>query len=520
MMLTSKLPQAEPSAGILPSPSGDTIDAEKSIFSGLFSSMMDGQVATESDSLRQVDQLGSHEAILNSESLLGVIAPYDASIDGVVKDVVTQLESLSSSGLMKDEAISLGIEEVPGEKATLGLEQASLQDPVQAVSVETEQVPLDLNPVLSAESGLTGVSSFSEKPSPIAVDVEVGEEALSILEDEILPPPVMPASISFGAEAETQGNTVLNQSANRPNQRLDLASPNANLNMNEAVEGEDVEWTVTQQRLAMQGDSSVQAEAVSVNVLNQNSRSTLNQGATSWGTQSLEGQSSQGLGQQTSFSGQSSQQGSSQYAQQQSMFFAQQGSQASQESKQLSLEQQMAVKTMNDAMAKSEGKELLGGAEIASLDRKSNLPIGLQSINVPLKHPQWGQALGQRIVFMSNNSLQQAQITLNPQSLGQIQVTLQLDKDQKMHINLAAQNGMTRESMENALPRLREMMEQAGVQLGSVDISDQKQFSESGDAHEYHEKNTSKHTLVEEGKVEEQPLLMTGSTDNIIDYYA
>ena len=478
--------------------------------------MMDGQVATESDSLRQVDQLGSHEAILNSESLLGVIAPYDASIDGVVKDVVTQLESLSSSGLMKDEAINLGIEEVPGEKATLGLEQASLQDPVQAVPFETER----LNPVLSAESGLNGVSSFSEKPSPVAVDVEAGEEALSILEDEILPPPVMPASISFGAETLTQGNTVLNQSTNRPNQRLDLASPNANLNMNEAIEGEDVEWTVTQQRLAMQGDSSVQAEAVSVNVLNQNSRSALNQGVTSWGTQSLEGQSSQGLGQQTSSSGQSSQQGSGQSAQQQSMFFAQQGSQAGQESKLLSLEQQMAVKTMNDAMAKSEGKELLGGAEIASLDRKSNLPIGLQSINVPLKHPQWGQALGQRIVFMSNNSLQQAQITLNPQSLGQIQVTLQLDKDQKMNISLAAQNGMTRESMENALPRLREMMEQAGVQLGSVDISDQKQFSESGDAHEHHEKNTSKHTLVEEGKVEEQPLLMTGSTDNIIDYYA
>lgn len=517
MTLISKIPQAESPLDTLYSVSDGESEPEKSVFSGLFSSMMAVQEGEEAelDFLRQVDRLGFHEVALNSESLLGVVAPYDASVDDVVKDVVIQLESLSSSRLMNDGAISLEMEGVSGEEATLGIEQAS----VQATPFATEQVSLGFNPVLSAESGLNRASSFSEKPSPMAVEGEEGEEVLGIL-DEVLPPPVMPASISFGAETQTQGGTVLNQPTNRPNQRFDLASPNANLDMNEAIESEDVEWVVTQQRLAMQGDASVQTEAVSVNVLNQNSRSTLNQGVTSWGTQSLEGQSSQGLGQQAQSSGQSSQQGSGQSAQQQPMFFAQQGSQASQEGKQLSLEQQMAVKTMNDAMTKLEGKELLGGAEIASFDRKSNLPIGLQSINIPLKHPQWGQAFGQRIVFMSNNSLQQAQITLNPQSLGQIQVTLQLDKEQKMHISLTAQNGMTRESMENAMPRLREMMEQAGIQLGSVDISDQKQFSENGDTHEHHEKSTSKHTLVEEGEVEEQPLLMTGSTDNIIDYYA
>jgi len=97
---------------------------------------------------------------------------------------------------------------------------------------------------------------------------------------------------------------------------------------------------------------------------------------------------------------------------------------------------------------------------------------------------------------------------------------LQLDKDQQMHVSLVAQNGATRESMENALPRLREMMEQAGIQLASVNISDQKQFSESGDAQEHHGQGASKNTLVEEDKAEDRPLLMTGSTDNIIDYYA
>ncbi len=265
-------------------------------------------------------------------------------------------------------------------------------------------------------------------------------------------------------------------------------------------------YSVLNQGVTPQG-AAVNSSTTTPQGFNQSST----QGMVSWGAQGIDSQASQGFGQQ----GQPSQNGSGQQAQQQAMMFAQMT-----QGKQLSLEQQAAVRAIDEAVAKSEGRELLGGAEIASLERKGALPLNLQSINLPVKHPQWGQALGQRIVFMSNSNMQQAQITLNPQKLGQIQVMLQLDKDQQMHVSLVAQNGTTRESMENALPRLREMMEQAGIQLGSVDVSDQKPFSESGDAQNHHEKSSSKHALVEESKMEEQPLLMTGSTDNIIDYYA
>lgn len=315
-----------------------------------------------------------------------------------------------------------------------------------------------------------------------------------------------------------------------PLQLIDLASSNIKidaLNQNESVDPSLIQYINGQNINGLQAQemaaSSVQAgNTVSNGVLNSNpslglgaSQQGATQGSVSWGAQSADAQMSQGFGQQGQSSGQPSQNGSGQTAQQQAMMFAQMN-----QGKQQSLEQQSAVRAMDDAIAKTEGRELLGGADIASLERKGALPLGLQTINLPVKHPQWGQALGQRIIFMSNNGLQQAQITLNPQHLGQIQVMLQLDKDQQMHVSLVAQNGATRESMESALPRLKEMMEQAGIQLASVNISDQKQFSESGDAQEHHGKNAPKNTLVEENKAEERPLLMTGSTDNIIDYYA
>ena len=495
MTLITKIPQAElPLDALYSVPDGES-EPEKSVFSGLFSLMMDAQDGVESGSLRQVEQLGFHEVALNSESLPGITTPYDASIDGVVKDVVTQLASLNSSDLMGDAA---------------------------------EQLPLAFNSVfnsvLGAESGGDGAASFSEKWPFIALGGDAEGEILDSLESGIFSPSVAPTSVAFGAESLALENTGLNQSVNSSNQRFDLASSNANLTMNEVIEGEGIEWGMAQQRLVMQGDASVQAEGVPVNALNQNSRSALNQGVTSWGGQSLEGQSSQGVGQQSPTSGQSFQQGSGQTAQQQALLFAQQASQINQESKQRSLEQQVAVKAMDDAIAKPESREWLGGAEIASLmtsDRKGMLPLGLQSINLPVKHPQWGQALGQRVLFMSHNGLQQAQITLNPQSLGQIQVTLQLDKDQKMHVNLVAQNGVTRESMENALPRLREMMEQAGVSLASVDIRDQKSFSEhASNSPDEGGASSDSNSLLEAPSFDDEPSERILSTDNIVDYYA
>ncbi|VAW46663.1 hypothetical protein MNBD_GAMMA03-1166 [hydrothermal vent metagenome] len=237
----------------------------------------------------------------------------------------------------------------------------------------------------------------------------------------------------------------------------------------------------------------------------------------SWSSQASSGFEQSGQSAQNGAGQQAQQQTSQQQSQQQAMMFAQ----LNQENKQQSLAQQAAVRAINESIAKAEGREVLGGAEIASLDRKFTLPLGLQTINLPIKHPQWGQALGQRIVFMSNNSLQQAQITLNPQKLGQIQVTLQLDKDQQMHVSLVAQNGVTREAMESALPRLREMMEQAGVTLSTVDVRDQKTFSEhdtSGSSRQ--QKQTPENPTVEDAHLEERSLSTFVSTNNIVDYYA
>ncbi len=99
----------------------------------------------------------------------------------------------------------------------------------------------------------------------------------------------------------------------------------------------------------------------------------------------------------------------------------------------------------------------------------STLPAQM-SIAVPLQQSGWDQAMGERVVWMARNNLQQAQIHLNPRELGPIEIKIQVHNDQT-HVNFVAHHATTRDAIEAALPRLREMLGEQGLNLGQADVS-------------------------------------------------
>jgi flagellar hook-length control protein FliK len=84
--------------------------------------------------------------------------------------------------------------------------------------------------------------------------------------------------------------------------------------------------------------------------------------------------------------------------------------------------------------------------------------------------PAWDQALSQKIVWMSNNAQQTASLTLNPPDLGPLQIVLSVNNDQANATFIAAQPEV-RLAIEAAMPKLREMMSDAGIQLGQTNVS-------------------------------------------------
>ncbi len=186
---------------------------------------------------------------------------------------------------------------------------------------------------------------------------------------------------------------------------------------------------------------------------------------------------------------------------------------------QASQEQSIAAQ-FKSVLAESEKVEREASSLNLGVDGKTKLPLGMQSINHHLRSPQWGKALGQRVLYMANQKIQEAKITLNPEKLGPIQIKITVDKDQNMHVSMTAQHVSTREALEASVPKLKEILESASADLVNVDINRDKDFEQQAkNEQESHSKNNSH--LVD--KHEEKKILETKvihSSDNMVDFYA
>lgn len=82
----------------------------------------------------------------------------------------------------------------------------------------------------------------------------------------------------------------------------------------------------------------------------------------------------------------------------------------------------------------------------------------------------WDQALGQKVVWMVAGELQSASLTLNPPDLGPLEVVLNVSNNQAT-VSFTAAQPEVRQALEDAVPKLREMLGDAGIQLGEANVS-------------------------------------------------
>ncbi|MBX2809945.1 MAG: flagellar hook-length control protein FliK [Cellvibrionaceae bacterium] len=94
------------------------------------------------------------------------------------------------------------------------------------------------------------------------------------------------------------------------------------------------------------------------------------------------------------------------------------------------------------------------------------------SVTLPFAEAQWGQALNERVVWMSAQGIQEAEIHLDPPELGPLQVKVTVEKEQA-HVSFTVQHASVRDALDQNALRLREMFDSDGINLVNVDISDQ-----------------------------------------------
>lgn len=110
----------------------------------------------------------------------------------------------------------------------------------------------------------------------------------------------------------------------------------------------------------------------------------------------------------------------------------------------------------------------------------------LAALSAPLnmRHPQWTQEVAQRLHVMVNQAMNQLEVRLDPLNLGPMRIKLSLDAEKQAHISLSAQHGLTRDLLENALPRLKELLAQEGILVASVSVGSEQQQQTFAQGHE------------------------------------
>ena len=119
--------------------------------------------------------------------------------------------------------------------------------------------------------------------------------------------------------------------------------------------------------------------------------------------------------------------------------------------------------------------------QVATSSVQQPLLHGLPALELPMSDKNWGQAMGDRLLWMVRNDVQGAEVKLNPRGLGPIEIRIAIQNDQA-NVNFIAQHAPTREALENSLPRLREMFMEANLNLADVDVGKRENSTFGGNA--------------------------------------
>jgi len=87
-----------------------------------------------------------------------------------------------------------------------------------------------------------------------------------------------------------------------------------------------------------------------------------------------------------------------------------------------------------------------------------------------LHHPEWAGDVGERVMWMCQADVKSAHLRLDPPHLGEIEVRITLH-DEGAEVWFSTPSASVREALETALPRLRDLFTQQGLQLNQSGVS-------------------------------------------------
>ena len=114
--------------------------------------------------------------------------------------------------------------------------------------------------------------------------------------------------------------------------------------------------------------------------------------------------------------------------------------------------------------------------KLVALNQQTQANNNLLEQPVDIQSKQAASIMGERVMMMISQGKQEVQIRLDPAELGSMFIKVQVQQDQ-VQLNIQTQAGLSKDIIEQNMPRLREQLAQQGIQLGDANVEQQSQQS-------------------------------------------
>ncbi|MDN2662839.1 flagellar hook-length control protein FliK [Psychromonas sp. 14N.309.X.WAT.B.A12] len=190
----------------------------------------------------------------------------------------------------------------------------------------------------------------------------------------------------------------------------------------------------------------------------------------------------------------------------------------------LKVEGQAAAQTMVDVNgAKPIQTSIIQSDKLVSMNQHMQATNNLLQEPLDIQSKQAAHLMGERVMMMLSEGKQEVQIRLDPAELGSMFIKVQVQQDQ-VQLNIQTQAGLSKDIIEQNMPRLREQLAQQGIQLSDANVEQQSQQQQQSGQHQSMQAMNSRGAndadLVEDNSTAIWMPSKIASNDQGIDYYA
>ncbi|WP_417439346.1 flagellar hook-length control protein FliK [Idiomarina sp.] len=177
------------------------------------------------------------------------------------------------------------------------------------------------------------------------------------------------------------------------------------------------------------------------------------------------------------------------------------------------VQQGQVFRNNTDALADASAARAIQGQMVSTTQgtvaaNESSQANTLQALQRPLdlQQTEASQKLQERINIMMSKNIQRADIRLDPPELGSVHIRVNMSGEQAS-VQFQAQTQQARDALETTMPRLREMLEQQGINLADTQVGEQSKEGgrtaggQSGGANDGEDWAVEGEIALEEGRV-------------------